>query len=408
MKKNILVAQSGGPTSAINATLAGVIQTSLISSQIDVVYGSLNGVEGILQENFIDLTEIFQSTMDIEELAHTPSAALGSCRLKLKDYKEDDSQYKKIIEVFRKKEIGIFIYIGGNDSMDTVDKLSRYCEEQGIADEFCIIGAPKTIDNDLVMTDHCPGFGSAAKYIATTFSELDRDISVYQNGGVLLVEVMGRNAGWLTAASALSRMNGGNGPDLIYLCEVPFNMDKFIEDTKEILSKRGRVIVALSEGIQDGEGRYISELYAQKEKDAFGHTYIAGAGKVLEDEVRNKIGCKVRSVELNLMQRCAAHILSGTDIQESRMLGAKAVQCGLEERSGRMARIERISSKPYKIRFSSVSVSKVANREKKIPLEWIADNGHDVKTELIDYLLPLIRAEEPPRYHNGIPEYYLV
>ena len=228
MKKNILVAQSGGPTSAINATLAGVIQTSLISSQIDVVYGSLNGVEGILQENFIDLTEIFQSTMDIEELAHTPSAALGSCRLKLKDYKEDDSQYKKIIEVFRKKEIGIFIYIGGNDSMDTVDKLSRYCEEQGIEDEFSIIGAPKTIDNDLVLTDHCPGFGSAAKYIATTFSELDRDISVYQNGGVLLVEVMGRNAGWLTAASALSRMNGGNGPDLIYLCEIPFNMDKFI------------------------------------------------------------------------------------------------------------------------------------------------------------------------------------
>lgn len=403
--KNVLVAQSGGPTSAINATLAGVIQMAQISSEINRIYGSVNGIEGILEDNFIDMTQLFPDTMAVEELAHTPSAALGSCRLKLKDYREDDSQYRKIIEVFRRNHIGIFIYIGGNDSMDSVHKLSAYCRENNLQEEIKVIGAPKTIDNDLVLTDHCPGFGSAAKYIATTFSELDRDISVYQNGGILIVEVMGRNAGWLTASSALSRMNGGNGPDLIYLCEVPFDIEGFLEDAQRILEERGRVVVAVSEGVKNEEGRYLSELGEEKAKDAFGHAYIAGAGKVLEDIVRNRIGCKVRSVELNLMQRCAAHILSATDIQESRMLGMKALQCGLEGETGKMVTIKRLSSKPYQIELSSVDVKNVANAEKKVPVEWINERHNDVKEEIIEYLLPLIRGEETPAYRKGIPQY---
>lgn len=405
--KNILVAQSGGPTSAINATLAGVVQMAQISSEIDCIYGSVNGIEGILQENLINITQSFPDTMMVEKLAHTPSAALGSCRLKLKNFQEEESQYQQIIEIFQKYNIGIFVYIGGNDSMDTVAKLSAYCSKNGLSDRIKVIGAPKTIDNDLVLTDHCPGFGSAAKYIATTFSELDRDISVYQNGGVLIVEVMGRNAGWLTAASALSRINGGNGPDLIYLCEVPFHSEKFLEDTKQVLEERGRVIVAVSEGVKNEDGQYLSELAEQKEEDAFGHAYIAGAGRVLENLVREKIGCKVRSVELNLMQRCAAHILSATDIQESRMLGMKAVQCGLEGHTGRMVAIERMSSAPYRICFTSVDVCEVANAEKKVPLEWIHPEGNDVKAPIMEYLLPLIQGEETAMYHKGTPEYFI-
>lgn len=406
--KNILVAQSGGPTSAINATLAGVIQMAQLSSTIDLIYGSVNGIEGILQDKLIDITQNFPNSMMLEKLAHTPSAALGSCRLKLKSFQEDEEQYRRIVEIFEKYNIGVFVYIGGNDSMDTVDKLSAYCKKEGLQDRIKVIGAPKTIDNDLVLTDHCPGFGSAAKYIATTFSELDRDISVYQNGGVLIVEVMGRNAGWLTAASALSRMNGGNGPDLIYLCEVPFYTEKFLEDAKRILEERGRVIVAVSEGVKNEEGKYLSELMGQKEADAFGHAYIAGAGRMLEELVREKIGCKVRSVELNLMQRCAAHSLSATDIQESRMVGMKAVQCALEGETGRMVSMERVSSSPYRIRFGSVDVSEVANAEKKVPLEWIHPDGNDIKKPLLDYLLPLIQGEETVKYHLGTPEYFFM
>lgn len=403
--KNVLVAQSGGPTAAINATLAGVIQMAQISSDIEKIYGSLHGIEGILEDNLIDVTDTFQDMSELERLAHTPAAAIGSCRLKLKDFKEDEKQYEAVIQTFKKYNIGIFIYIGGNDSMDTVAKLSAYCKMKNLDDEIKIMGAPKTIDNDLAVTDHCPGFGSAAKYIATTFAELDRDLSVYQNGGALIVEVMGRDAGWLTASSALSRVNGGNGPDLIYLCEVPFSVEKFLDDVVKTLKRKQRVVIAVSEGIKNREGVYISELGEGKSKDAFGHTYVAGAGKVLEDIVKRRVGCKVRSIELNLMQRCAAHILSATDIQESQMIGRKAVMCALEGKSGEMVTIDRISSVPYKVKFSSAPIEEVANLEKKIPVEWIHPDHNDVTQELMTYLRPLVLGEEKQEYAQGIPTF---
>lgn len=362
--KNLLVAQSGGPTSAINATLAGVITAALTSQKVERVLGAVNGIQGVLQEHFVDLGEKIKGTKDLELLNQTPAAALGSCRFKLSDPKQNDSQYAEIVEIFRRHEIGYFIYIGGNDSMDTVDKLSAYCLEHGISD-IQVVGAPKTIDNDLAKTDHCPGFGSAAKYIATTFSELERDCHVYATKAVTIVEVMGRNAGWLTAASALARANGAKGPDFIYLCETDFSTEEFIEDVKAKLAQQDAVLVAISEGIHDSEGRYISEQVQSGAVDNFGHSYISGAGKVLENLVRSEIGCKVRSIELNLMQRCAAHIASAVDISESKMLGMKACQCALEGESAVMAAVIRTADQPYRTAFTSVPVSEVANEEKK-------------------------------------------
>lgn len=402
--KNILVAQSGGPTSAINATVAGIVEMAKISGNINKIYGAKNGIQGVIEGSFIELNEILKDTSDVDLLYKTPAAALGSCRLKLNDIDKCENQYEQIIKVLRKYSIAYFIYIGGNDSMDTVEKLSRYCKLKNI-DDINIIGAPKTIDNDLVETDHCPGFGSAAKYIATTFSELERDCSVYNTQSVTIVEVMGRNAGWLTASSALSRLNGGIGPNLIYLCEKDFDINKFTNDVKEKLTDNNSVIVAISEGIKNSNGKYISDEVQSGVKDVFGHNYIAGAGRVLEEIVRNKIGCKVRTIELNLMQRCAGHIVSKTDLDESKVLGMKAFQCANEGNSGVMVGIKRISSNPYKIEFVTTDIKKVANLEKKVPLSWINSNGNDVKKEMIDYLKPLIQGEVSINYKNGIPEY---
>ncbi|SCH50413.1 6-phosphofructokinase [Romboutsia sp. 1001713B170207_170306_H8] len=402
--KNILVAQSGGPTSAINATVAGIVEMAKISGNINKIYGAKNGIQGVIEESFIELNEILKDTSDVDLLYKTPAAALGSCRLKLNDIDKCENQYEQIIKVLRKYSIAYFIYIGGNDSMDTVEKLSRYCRVKNI-DDINIIGAPKTIDNDLVETDHCPGFGSAAKYIATTFSELERDCSVYNTQSVTIVEVMGRNAGWLTASSALSRLNGGIGPNLIYLCENDFDINKFTNDVKEKLKDNNSVIVAISEGIKNSNGQYISDEVQSGVKDVFGHNYIAGAGRVLEEIVRNEIGCKVRSIELNLMQRCAGHIGSKTDLDESKALGMKAFQCANEGNSGVMVGIKRISSNPYKIEFVTTDIKNVANLEKKVPLSWINSNGNDVKKEMIDYLKPLIQGEVSINYKNGIPEY---
>ena len=404
---NLLVAQSGGPTAAINATLTGVIQAAQLNSNVDVVYGAVHGIEGVLKEKFVNLNEKVKDTSTMVALENTPSAALGSCRYKLKNPAEDPSEFEKIIDIFHKHNIGYFIYIGGNDSMDTVWKLSQYCKEKGI-DDIKVIGAPKTIDNDLQEIDHCPGFGSAAKYIATTFAELERDIAAYETGGVLIVEIMGRNAGWLTASSALSRLNGGNGPDLIYLCERPFEMTDFLEDTKEILKEKGRVIVAVSEGLRDKTGKYLSDSVAAGKEDVFGHKYIAGAGRVLEDAVRNHLGCKVRSIELNLMQRCAAHSASLTDINESKLLGMKAVQCACDGQSGYMATLRRKSNTPYQIEISSVDISLVANAEKTVPLSWINDNGNDITDEMIEYLKPLVEGETTTIHENGIPKHIIL
>lgn len=324
MKKNAIVGQSGGPTAVINASLYGVVYEVLNREDvIGTIYGMINGIEGFLNENMMDMKPL-EANGELELIKTTPGSYLGSCRYKLP---EDltDAVYPQLFEKFEKYNIGYFFYIGGNDSMDTVDKLSKYLSDKGITD-ITVVGAPKTIDNDLCGTDHCPGFGSAAKYIGTTFAELERDCHVYTTKAVTIVEVMGRDAGWLTAASCLARANGAKGPDFIYLCEVPFSIDTFLKDVKAKLEEQDAVIIAVSEGVKNKDGRYISEEVQSSAVDSFGHSYIAGAAKVLEDAVRNEIGCKVRSIELNLMQRCAAHLASATDIQESRMLGKAACQ----------------------------------------------------------------------------------
>ena len=401
MKGNIIVGQSGGPTAAINSSLAGVYRTA-IDRGAKKVYGMRHGIQGLLNEDYIDLSEHIQTDLDVELLKRTPAAYLGSCRYKLPEIHEDIATYDKIFSILDKLEIECFIYIGGNDSMDTVNKLSKYCKENGVEDVF-VVGAPKTIDNDLVGTDHCPGFGSAAKYLAATFAELERDCHVYEKKAVTIVEVMGRNAGWLTAASALSRVNGGEGPNLIYLCEPAFDTEQFLKDVQEKLEQKDSVLVAISEGIHDSEGRYVSEQVQSDAQDQFGHSYIAGSAKVLEELVRDRIGCKVRSIELNLMQRCAAHLASATDLEESRMLGMKACQCALEKQGGQMASIRRISADPYRVEYTSVPVSEVANKEKKVPLPWITEDGHDVTEEMMAYLRPLILGEPAMQYENGIP-----
>lgn len=402
--KNILIGQSGGPTSVINATLVGIVKSAIECGEIDRVLGAIHGIEGVINENFIELNKVLKDDFSLELLYKTPAAALGSCRLKLRDFKEDDSQYEEILNILRKWNIGYCIFIGGNDSMDTVYKLSQYLKFKNI-DDIKIIGAPKTIDNDLVEIDHCPGFGSAAKYIATTFSELRKDCSVYDIPAVTIVEVMGRNAGWLTAASSLSRLNGEKGPDYIYLCEKPFVIESFLNDIREKLKASNSVIVAVSEGVKDEEGKYISEELQSNALDSFGHKYISGVGRILERIVGDAIGCKVRSIELSIMQRCSGHIMSGTDLRESMLVGRKAFSCVIEGDTGKMASIKRVSSNPYKVDFTAVDVEKVANNEKKVPPNWINERGNDITEEFIEYLKPLILEEVNLDYENGIPKY---
>lgn len=405
--KHLLVAQSGGPTAAINSTLSGVIEEAMKSNQVDKVYGAFNGIDGILNENFINLSELFDLEEQLYLLERTPAAALGSCRHKLKHYEIDESIYRKIIQIFKKNNIGYFIYIGGNDSMDTVSKLSKYCEVNKISD-VKIIGAPKTIDNDLVETDHCPGFGSAAKYIATTVSEIICDSCVYQTPSVTIIEIMGRNAGWLTAASALARSNNNQEPRLIYLCERAFDEEKFVVDVKKSLQENNIVVIAISEGLKDLNGNYVGESFQSGKEDAFGHKYLSGAGRYLEQIVTENIGCKVRFIELNVMQRCASHITSATDLEESKELGKLAAASAINGISGRMAAIKRKSNIPYKIEYITVDVENVANLEKSVPLEWINTEGNDVSKEMLEYLLPLIQGEVDIPYINGLPKHIVL
>ena len=408
MKKNLLVAQSGGPTAAINATLAGVIRKATECSEIDKVYGACNGIQGVLEEKLVDLTEKVNTPEKLDLLSRTPAAALGSCRFKLKDIHEDDSQYQQIVDIFHKHNIGYFIYIGGNDSMDTVAKLSGYCKSHGVAD-IQVIGGPKTIDNDLCGIDHCPGFGSAAKYIATVFSELEREITVYEAKNVIIVEMMGRNAGWLTAAAALAQGRNGSVPYLIYLEESPFSMERFVKDIKDRREEHDAVLVAVSEGAHDETGQFICEQgQGAKELDVFGHNKLSGTGKVLEEVVKEQIGCKVRSIELNLLQRCASHIMSRTDIEESGKLGENAVALAVAGESGKMSTLTRVSDEPYEVSYSGVDISQVANLEKKIPASWINEEGNGVTEELIAYLKPLVQGEISSVYEDGIPKYLLL
>ncbi len=399
---NCLIAQSGGPTSVINASLSGVIEAALIHPNIDKIYGSINGIIGLLEENIVDLNAVFQGHEDnIDILRTTPGMYLGSCRFKLENPQKDDSQYKTIFSIFEKYAIKQFFYIGGNDSMDTVYKLSHYAQEKNI--DIQIMGIPKTIDNDLFSTDHTPGFGSAAKFVATTILEIAHDTYIYDVESVTIVEVMGRHAGWLTAASALARTHYNEAPDLIYLPEVPFSTHQFIEDIKGILQKKKNVIIAVSEGIKDTKGEFITASSAIS--DNFGHVQLSGTGKALENLVAVELGCKVRSIELNVLQRSAMHSASQTDIDEALLVGHKAVEYALQGITGKMVSIKRISNVPYSIEIEFADIDSVANHEKLVPREWLNEAGNDVTSELIAYMKPLIMGEPILPYLNGVPRY---
>lgn len=408
--KNAIVGQSGGPTAAINATLAGVIEGALASERIDTVYGMRYGIEGFLAENVVVLNEIFEDEKNLELLKQTPAAYLGSCRKKLpsptSDKAEDKALYEKLFAILDKLGIGYFFYIGGNDSMDTVAKLSVYAEKIGSDVKF--IGVPKTIDNDLMATDHTPGFGSAAKYIATVTQEIIRDCAVYTVKAVTVVEIMGRDAGWLTAASAIGKKVGGFAPDFVYLPEVAFDMEHFLEDVESAFEKHSNVVIAVSEGVRMADGRYVGEATQSGSVDIFGHKYLGGTGNTLIDAVKARFGCKVRAVELNLPQRCAGHLLSATDIKESVCIGRSAVEAATSGVSGEMMLFEREQGSDYVCSIGHKSVMDIANAARCVPREFINERGNNVTDACIDYLAPLIEGEYPIIFKGGIPEHICI
>ncbi len=404
MKKNLLVAQSGGPSAAINATLAGIIREGSHSPEIGRVLGGCNGVHGILEEHIIDLTAQAPKEEQLFLLERTPAMALGSCRVKLPPIEKDKAVYQRLLEIFQKYNIGYFLYIGGNDSMDTAAKLSAYFS--AIGEDIRVIGVPKTIDNDLEATDHTPGFGTAAKYIACSMAEIARDCAVYPIPSVTIVEIMGRNAGWLTAAAALPHHLGITAPHLLYLPEQPFSPESFLQELQSMQIGHSSVVVAVSEGIRLENGAYLSEQDFAGGVDAFGHGHLSGAGKVLENLVAERLGGKVRSVELNILQRCSAHLLSQTDLQESRAIGASGVQAALQGKTGEFMVFQRVSNHPYRVEIQSVPVSQVANREKRFPTQWLLPDHQGLTRQGTEYLLPLIEGEAQIPYLNGMPHHF--
>ncbi|ACM60917.1 6-phosphofructokinase [Caldicellulosiruptor bescii] len=397
---NCVVAQSGGPTAVINASLLGVIEEAMKQHPIRAIYGAKNGIIGLIDEELYDLR--MEDPEELKLLKTTPSSALGSCRYQLKPFEHDEKDYIKIFNVFEAHNIRYFFYIGGNDSMDTADKLTRYAQKIGY--DICIIGIPKTIDNDLVMTDHCPGFGSAAKYIATSVMEIARDAIVYPTNIVTIIEVMGRNAGWLAAASALASKDIG-APDLIYLPEVPFSIDKFLDDVRNIHKKTGKITIVVSEGIKDKEGKYIADMSHKFGIDAFGHVQLGGAAFVLENIIREEVEKRVKSIQFNVLQRSAAHIMSKTDVEEAYMVGRMAVRYAVEGACGYMVAIKRDSDNPYSSSTELVELNKVANAEKLVPLAWISHDGNYVKEDALNYIQPLIEGEVEVKYEKGLPRY---
>lgn len=433
MNHNLLVGQSGGPTAVINGSLYGVVSEGLANPEIDNVIGMVNGIEGFLADHTIDMAPLKENDK-LERIRTTPGSYLGSCRYKLPEDLSDPI-YPELFQKFTEKEISYFFYIGGNDSMDTVSKLSRYAATVG--SDIRIIGVPKTIDNDLVLTDHTPGYGSAAKYVASTVREIAIDASVYDNKpSVTIVEIMGRHAGWLTAASALARKEAGDNPLLIYLPEAPFELAQFNDDLKKAFEKTANVIVCVSEGIRDHGGRFICEYSTEAQVDTFGHKMLAGCGKILENYIRNQFGIKVRSVELNVNQRCSGLTVSGTDLNEAEMAGRFGVQAALDGHTGQMVAFERetdtAASEPvhaatavsnaadlgaasascvkhrntvYKIHPVLKDVNLICNQEKKVPAEWITKNGTDVSDDFLAYSQPLIQGDVSHIMENGLPKY---
>lgn len=402
MKKNILVGQSGGPTSVINASLYGVITGSMAHSDvIHTVYGMVNGIEGFLSGAYMDLFDTLNSEQ-LQLLKQTPAAYLGSCRFKLPENLEDPV-YPLLFQRFKALKIGICLYIGGNDSMDTVDKLSRFAALH--QEEIRFIGVPKTIDNDLPVTDHTPGYGSAAKYVASTLREISLDSSVYQKPSVTIVELMGRHAGWITAASCLARRFPGDNPLLIYMPEVPFDMDHFLKDLKEALAKQPNVVVCVSEGIQDKSGKLICEFSSEAQVDTFGHKALSGCGKLLEQYVRSQLSIKVRSVELNVNQRCSGLLASKEDVEEAVMAGQTAVKAGIAGETGKMVIFTRQNKEIYELEYGLTPVGNVCNKEKKFPVQWIAENHRDILPEFQEYAMPLLQGEIDHIKENGLPKY---
>ncbi len=392
--------QSGGPTAVINASAYGVIRAALDAEEITKVYGAFHGIKGVLDDKLFVMDE--EDPEELKLLLHTPSSELGSCRYKIADPEADDTDYKRILEIFKKYNVRYFFYNGGNDSMDTCNKISRYMESVGY--ECRVMGVPKTIDNDLFGTDHCPGFASAAKYIATSCMEINKDARVYDNGMITIVEIMGRHAGWLAASASLATAYG-SGPDLVYLPETDFDMDKFLADVDRIYKKSGKVLVAVSEGIHYADGSFVSEAKASA-TDGFGHAQLGGLAAMLAEIVKAHTGAKVRGIELSLLQRCGAHLASATDVEEACTAGMEAVKNAVNGVSGKMVAFERetVNGK-YHCKYVLLPLSSVANFEKKVPLEWINKEGNGLKQEFIDYVLPLIQGEpEIPRV-DSLPRY---
>ncbi len=398
---NAVFGQSGGPTSVINASAAGVFTEALKQTGvINKVYGAAHGIVGILNEIFYDMGQ--EDPAELELLKTTPSSALGSCRYKLADLEDDETDYKRLLDVFKKYDIRYFFYNGGKDSMDTCNKISKYLQQSGY--ECRVMGVPKTIDNDLFGTDHCPGFASAAKYIATTIMEVYLDARVYDTGMITVIEIMGRHAGWLAASAALAA-HKGYGPDLIYLPEIDFDLETMLTDVKRIYEKEKKVIIAVSEGVQTKDGKFIPELVGTVATDAFGHKQLGGTASVLADYLKEKIGCKVRGIELSLMQRCAAHLASQTDVDESFLAGQTAVRCAVDGMTDFMVGFQRPESGPYQCDIKLIPLNEVANTESMVPREWINAEGNFVNQKFIEYALPLIQGESKIAIEDGLPRF---
>ena len=401
--KNVLIGQSGGPTAVINSSLAGVYETAKACGA-EHVYGMQYGIAGVLEGKLVDLDAVLSDKMDIELLKRTPSSFLGSCRYKLPQPDVDEAPFVQLFDLFKQYDIGAVFYIGGNDSMDTVAKLSRYTREVGY--EMRVIGVPKTIDNDLAGTDHTPGFGSAAKYIAATMQEILRDTAVYTVKAVTIVEIMGRDAGWLTAAAALPSLYTNVSPDLVYLPEVPFDYDRFFEDVEKAFERHPNVVVAVSEGVRTADGRYVGEGTQSGAADAFGHKSLSGTGKALELAVKEKFGCKVRSIELNLPQRCASHFASKTDLDESVTIGRAAVWYAVSGETGKMMVFVRGKGDAYEIGVDSSDITGIANVIRKVPREYINERGNGVTPACLSYIAPLILGEPTLVYEGGLPKHF--
>ena len=403
MGNNAIVGQSGGPTSVINASLAGVFQACVMRGA-NRVYGMLNGVEGLMNERVADLTATLGSSLEIELLKRTPSSYLGSCRYKLPDSLEHPEVYEKLFAILKKLDIGYFFYIGGNDSMDTILKLSDYAAK--IGSDIRFVGVPKTIDNDLTHTDHTPGYGSAAKYIGTTIKELVRDSTIYDLKSVTVVEIMGRNAGWLTAAAALAKSDDCEGVDMICLPEVPFNVEHFVEKVRVMQEKKPSIVIAVSEGVKLEDGRYVCELADDVHAvDAFGHKALTGTARYLANVVARNLDTKTRCIELSTLQRCAGHLTSRTDITEAYQVGGAAAKAAFEGVTGQMVALKRISNSPYQCTTELHPISEVANLEKKVPLSWMNENHTQMTEDFLAYARPLIQAELTPLYIAGLPHH---